>query len=87
MNTGISKYELLLAISMSEFYRTTHVHFLPPGKEYISMLAKLKNKKLIEPVGEKFYKLTDKGRMSIKSTEVERFRDIDKQIDDFVNNL
>lgn len=87
MSTGISKQELLLAIAMSEFYRTTHVHYLPPGKEYISMLVKLKNKKLIEPIGEMFYKLTDKGRMSIKSAEREKFQDLDKQIDDFVDNL
>lgn len=87
MNTGISKYELLLAISMSEFNRTTHVHFLPPGKEYLSMLVKVKNQKMVEPVGESFYKLTTKGWIYLKNKDLEKFKDIDKEIDDFVDNL
>ena len=82
---GSTRYEVLLAIAMSEFYRTTHVMFMPPGKEYLQMLGILKNKKLIEPIGENFYKLTKKGWKKLKALYSDSV--IDQKIDEWVDNL
>ena len=83
----VTKLELLLAISMSMLHQTTHVMFLPPNTSYSQMLLVLKNTKFIEPMGEKFFKLTDKGFKYVKRRYAQRSRALDKEIDAFVDNL
>ena len=82
-----TKTEVLLAVAMSGYYQTTHVHYLPPGTRYISMLRLLRSQKYIEPIGENFYKLTDKGRDYILRQDITDFKEVDSQIDEFINKL
>lgn len=78
---------MLLAIAMSSFYMTTHVHYVPPGTEFTKMLRRMRETNHIEPMGENFYKLTQKGRNYLKKLDIERFKEADKAIDEFVENL
>jgi len=84
---NITKYEMLLAIAMSEYYKTTHVMFIPPLVHYIDMLKILRNKKFIEPLGESYFKLTTKAWQYIKRQQKGRFEEADNQIDAFIANL
>jgi len=87
MNRSITKKEMVLAIAMSEFYTTTHVHYIPVGANYTDMLKALVFKKVIEPKGVNFYKLTKSGWKYLKKQGVNHFRDADKAIDAFVDEL
>ena len=86
---GSTQYEVLLAIAMSELYQTTHVMFMPPGKHYTDMLVIVKNKKLVEPIGEKFYKLTTKGWKKLRSKYIHNnlTKEAEAAIDRFVDKL
>jgi hypothetical protein len=83
----ITKDEMLLAVAMSQFHKTTHVLFIPPSTHYVDMLSILKNKKLIEPISESYYKLTDKAWHYLLKKDEAYFETIDKEIDTFINNL
>lgn len=92
MNKQITQEKLLLAIAMSEFHQTTHVMFIPPKTEYLHMLRLVKNKKLVDNIGEKFYKLTKKGwrKLNARSSQLikdERYKKAYEEIDTFVNSL
>jgi len=87
MKRRITKQELLLAIMMSEYYETSHVNYIPVNTEYIKMLVKLQATGDVEVLEEKYYKVTEKGRMYVKKRGVSKFRDLDSQIDNFVDNL
>lgn len=82
-----TKTEVLLAVAMSGYYQTTHVHYLPPGVRYISMLRLLRSQKFIEPLMVNFYKLTTKGRDFILRQNITEFEEIDNQIDSFIDKL
>jgi DNA-binding PadR family transcriptional regulator len=82
-----SKLEVLLAIAASEFNRTTHVHFMPAGKSFVSMLRYMRSTGCIEPLSESYYRLTKKGWKYLRRHQKDRFRDVDKQIDSFVDGL
>lgn len=86
-NDQASKEEVLLAIAMSSFYRTTHVKYMPAGKVYINTLQTLRTLKYIKPMGSSFYKLTTKGLNHIKRQDTQTVTDMDAQIDLFVDNL
>jgi hypothetical protein len=87
VNREITKKELVLAIAMSGYYQTTHVHYIPPQTNYTSMLRKLRNQKMVEPLGEHFWKLTLKGRIYLRKQGVTQFQDVDNEIDKFIDKL
>jgi len=82
-----TKKEVLLAIAMSGFYQTTHVHYMPIGKQYTNMLMRLRAGGYVEPMMENFYKLTKKGREYLVRQDVLDVQDIDNQIDAFIEKL
>lgn len=82
-----TKLEVLLAVATSEFEKTTHVHFMPAGKSFVNMLKRMRSTGCIEPLNEKYYTLTKKGWHYIRKQNIVRFKDMDAQIDAFVNNL
>ena len=84
---NITKTELLLAIAMSNYYQTTHVHYIPPGTRYTKMLKGARADKTVIPMGEHFYTLTKKGRDYLTRQNLEKFKDADAQIDSFIDNL
>jgi DNA-binding PadR family transcriptional regulator len=82
-----TKLEVLLAVATSEFEKTTHVHFMPVGKSFVNMLKRMRSTGCVEPLNEKHYTLTKKGWYYIRKQNIEQFKDIDAQIDNFVNKL
>lgn len=86
-NRTITKKELLLAIAMSGYYQTTHVHYIPAGTDYTGMLLKMRSAKMVEPLGESFYKLTRKGWNYLRRQDLERAQAADTEIDKFISNL
>ena len=82
-----SKLEVLLAVAASEFNKTTHVHFMPIGKEFISMLRMMRSTGNIEPFNENYYVLTKKGWHYIRKQQKVKFSEQDKAIDAFVDGL
>lgn len=82
-----TKLEVLLAVAMSELHQTTHVIFMPVGKEFTRMLTHLRAAKLIEPKTENYYTVTEKGYRYIKKKQVTKFRALDAEIDKFVDAL
>ena len=83
-NRNITKLEMLLAISMSQYYEKTHVHFVPPRTNFTKMLKILRSSKHIEPLGLSNYQLTKKGRDYIIRNEPDRFLEADKKVDEFI---
>ena len=83
----ISRYDMMLAIAMSEFYEKTHVLFIPPNTSYTSMLTRLINEKAVTPVGTQFWKLTEKSWEYLKAQDTKKFAKADADIDAFVNKL
>ncbi|KKK65760.1 hypothetical protein LCGC14_2970870, partial [marine sediment metagenome] len=57
-----TKTEVLLAIAMSNYYQTTHVHYMPAGKKYTTTLMAMRSTGNVIPMGKHFYTLTKKGR-------------------------
>ena len=86
-NRNITKKEMLLAIAMSELMQTTHVHYIPPYTNYTTMLKNLSTLGFVEVLNESFYKLSVKGTNYLKKKNVAVLRDVDKAIDEFVDNL
>lgn len=86
-NRNITKKEMLLAIAMSKYYMTSHVMYIAPATNYRKMLGKLKRTGDIEPFGDNFYRLTNKGWAFLRRQDIVSFEDIDKEIDKFVDNL
>ena len=86
-NRPITKMEMLLAVAMSEYKEITHVHFIPPGTNYIAQLTHLKKEQYIELLESEFYKLTPKAHKYIQRQSILHFKTADKQIDTFVDNL
>ena len=82
-----TKLEVLLAVASSEFHKSTHVNFMPAGKEYRKMLRSLRSTGHIEPLTENYYQLTKKGWHYIRKQQKVKFKDVDKAIDAFVDNL
>ena len=83
-----TQYQVLLAVAMSELHQTNHALFMPPNTHYLNMLTIVKNKKLVEPIGEHFYKLTLKGWRKLKNDpNYKSLEAQDKAVDDFVDNL
>lgn len=78
---------MLLAIAMSEYYRVTHVHYIPPQTNYTKMLTLMKSQDYIKPLGRTNFKLTKKGRDYIKRQDIERFSEVDRAIDNFIDAL
>lgn len=83
----ISKYEMLLAIAMSELNQTTHVHYIPAGKEYTSVLRIMRSTGYVTPMGTDFWKLTDKGRKYLVVQQKPKFLKVDADIDAFIDAL
>jgi len=88
-NRQITKKELLLAISASEYNEVTHVHYIPPRCNYTKMLKVLRAQGFVEPMASKYYKLTQKGKNYIlRQTPGEPdFTKQDAEIDKFVDDL
>lgn len=86
-NRQITKKEMVLAIAMSMYYRTTHVQYIAPKTSYVKMLNRLRRDKEVEPKGENFYQLTKKGWAYLRRQDIINFSDIDKEIDKFIDNL
>ena len=86
-NKNITKYEMLLAIAMSEFHETTHVLFVPPLTNYTHMLKILNNSNHIKPKGQSYWVLTKKGWRWLKNNKKDAFTELDAQIDAFVDGL
>jgi len=84
---GATKLEVLLAIAASEFHKTTHVHYMPVGKEFTDMLRHLRATACIEPLNENYYKLTKKGWLFIRKQQKVKFEEVDRAIDEFVDDL
>jgi hypothetical protein len=82
-----TKLEVLLAIASSEFHKTTHVHYMPVGKEFTTMLRNLRASACIEPLNENYYTLTKKGWNYVRKHSKVKFKDVDAQIDKFVDDL
>lgn len=72
---------------MSTFYEKSHVNYIPANTEYTKMLVKLQATGDVEVLAEKYYRVTEKGRAYLKKKGVRKFRDLDAQIDDFVDSL
>jgi hypothetical protein len=84
---NITKYEMLLAIAMSEFHETTHVLFIPPDTNYRHMLKVLENSKHIQPLGKSYWVLSKKGWKWLKNNKKDQFTQKDAEIDAFIDNL
>lgn len=84
---GITKYEMLLAVAMSEFHETTHVLFIPPGTHFRRMLKIVHNSSHIIPLAKEYWKLTEKGWKYLKSHKSKDFSSEDAAIDAFVDSL
>jgi hypothetical protein len=78
---------MVLAIAMSENFQTTHVHYIPAGTHYTDMLKTLVFKKVVEPKGTNFYKLTKSGWVYLKKLNITKLQLLDKEIDAFVDAL
>ena len=72
---------------MSEYYETTHVHYIPAGCNYTKMLKMMRSMGFVEPLGVQFYKLTDKGKKYVLRTNNEAIIKQDAEIDKFVDGL
>lgn len=79
--------EVLLAIAMSGYYQTTHVHYMPIGKQYTKTLMRLRGESYVVPMGENFYTLTKKGRDYITRQNITECSKVDSKIDEFIDNL
>ena len=82
-----TKLEVLLAVASSEFEKTTHVIFMPAGKEFVGMLRTLRSTGSIETLNEKYYTLTEKGWNYIRKQDIKKFKVMDAEIDKFVDGL
>ena len=82
-----TKLEVLLAVASSEFHQTTHVHYMPVGKEFTGMLRQLRASAHIEPKNTNYYKLTKKGWNYVKKQNKVLFKDQDAAIDKYVDSL
>ena len=84
----VTKIELLLAVAMGSFYETTHVIFIPKGKRGLNAITtRLRATRDIEAIGEKFYRLTKKGRAYIVRYKDTHYKEQDAEIDKFVDGL
>jgi len=83
----ISRYDMMLAIAMSEFHATTHVLFIPPNTHYKPMLTRLINEKAVVAVGESYWKLTEKSWEAVKSQQKQELALADAAIDKFIDDL
>lgn len=86
-NRNITKLELLLAISMSEYYQKLHVHFIPPQTNYTDMLQVLRSSGYISNLGATGYTCTDKGRKYLIRKNASEFIKADAIIDEFIDSL
>ena len=82
-----SKLEVLLAIASSEFNQTTHVHYMPVGKQFTGTLRQMRAQGFIEPLNTSFYKLTVTGWNYIRTQDKSIFEKQDAAIDKFVDSL
>lgn len=73
-----------MAISLSQYYSKTHVHYVPPRTNFTKMLKVLRSKKYVKPLGLSNYQLTKKGREYIIRHDAVRFVEADKEVDKFI---
>ena len=86
-NRNITKLEMLIAVSMSQYYSKTHVHFIPPRTNFTKMLKILRSSKYVEPLGLSNYQLTKKGRNYLIRHDADIHQEADAMVDKFINQL
>jgi hypothetical protein len=89
MKRQLTINEFLYLVLKAQFYGRSHLHYVPAKAEHLEALKKCKSLgyvTLMTPGGS-IYKVTRKGRAHLLKANSETFKELDAQINEFVDKL